>query len=222
VPEEEKKLMDKAAESISQDIKAIVQTRVAIAEKLEAIEQHVGTTLQHARTKMTQLTDKATLSVQETMLATKEAFDPRVHAARRPWAFMGGALILGYAVGALYRRGWRIRTGAVPYAPPDTKSAEVMPPSGSPSSSERRKSGAYPFYPDLEADNEQRKQRANRLTMWAELEQVLQEELGVARNDLIRFSRSVLHEMVRRAVPALVQIIGGNRDPRSNGNSASR
>jgi hypothetical protein len=215
--------MDKAGESVSQDVKAIVQTRVAIAEKLGAIEQHVGTTLQHARTKMTQLADKATVSVQETMLATKEAFDPRVHAARRPWAFVGGALILGYAVGALYRRGWRIRTGVVPYYPSDAKSAAVMPPSGSPSLSERRKSGIYPFYPDLEADHKQRKQGGNRLTMRAELEQILQEELGIVRNDFIRFGRSILHEMVRRAVPTLVQIVAGNRDdrnPRSNGDPA--
>ncbi len=68
--EEEREIMDKGAESIAQDIKDIVQTRVAIAEKLGAIEQHVGTTLQHARTMMTQVADKTTSSVRETMQAT--------------------------------------------------------------------------------------------------------------------------------------------------------
>ena len=108
--------MDKGADRIAQDIKDIVQTRIAIAEKLGAIEQHVGSTMQHARTTMTQVADKTTSSVHETLKATKEAFDPRVHVARHPWVFVGGTMVLGYAVGALYRRGWRI-DGVAPYYP---------------------------------------------------------------------------------------------------------
>ena len=124
--------MDQAADLIAQDIKDIVQTRIAIAEKLGAIEQHVGSTLQHARTTMTQVADKTTSSVHETLKATKEAFDPLVHVTRHPWMFVGGTLFLGYAVGALYRRGWRI-DGVVPYYPRGAKGAAVMPTSGSPS-----------------------------------------------------------------------------------------
>ena len=44
--------MDHASERIAQDINAIVQTRMAMAEKLGAIEQHVGTTLHHARSRL--------------------------------------------------------------------------------------------------------------------------------------------------------------------------
>ncbi|RPH80651.1 MAG: hypothetical protein EHM80_04710, partial [Nitrospiraceae bacterium] len=62
--------MDKGADRIAQDIKDIVQTRIAIAEKLGAIEQHVGSTMQHARTMMTQVADKTTSSVHETLKAT--------------------------------------------------------------------------------------------------------------------------------------------------------
>jgi ElaB/YqjD/DUF883 family membrane-anchored ribosome-binding protein len=213
--------MEKGAEDISQDIKAIVQTREAIADKLGAIEQHVGTTMQHARMKMTQLADQTTFSVRETMQATKEAFDPRVHAERRPWVFVGGALILGYTIGALYRHGWRITTGVVPYYPPGARSAAVMPASGSPPSSERHESGIYPFYPDLEtATGRNTQDHSDRPTVWRELERTLREELDVVRNDFIRFSRSLLREMVRRAVPALVQIVSSgyrhDRDSRSN------
>jgi ElaB/YqjD/DUF883 family membrane-anchored ribosome-binding protein len=210
--------MDNGADRIAQDMNAIVQTRVAIAEKLGAIEQHVGTTLHHARTTMTQLADKTTSSVRDTMQATQEALDPRVHASRHPWAFVGGALVLGYAIGALYRRGWRVTTGVVPYDRPGTKGAAVMPMNGSPSS-ERREAGVYPFYPHPAADHGSGEQgQADRLTVWAELERTLQDELGVVRNDVIRFGRGLLREMLRQAVPALVQIIGGNRrdrDPRS-------
>ena len=104
--------MDKGADRIAQDIKDIVQTRIAIAEKLGAIEQHVGSTMRHARATMNQVADKTTSSVHETLKATKEAFDPRVHVTRHPWVFVGGTMVLGYAVGALYRRGWRIDGGS--------------------------------------------------------------------------------------------------------------
>ena len=206
--------MDKDADRIAQDIKDIVQTRIAIAEKLGTIEQHVGSTMQHARTMMTQVADKTTSSVHETLKATKEACDPLVHVARHPWVFVGGTLVLGYAVGALYRRGWRI-DGVVPYYPRGAKGAAVMPTSSSPSS-ERQESGVYPFYPPREADNASEKQgRSDRPTLLAELERVLQDEIGVVRSGIVRFGRCLLHEMLRQAVPTLVQVIAGNRRERA-------
>ena len=206
--------MDKGADRIAQDIKDIVQTRMAIAEKLGAIEQHVGTTMQHARTMMTQVADKTTSSVHETLQATKEAFDPRVHAARHPWVFVGGTVVLGYAVSALYHRGWRIN-GVVPYYPRGAKSAGVMPMSGSPSS-EREKSGVYPFYPPREEDHASPEQdRADRPKMWAELERAVQDELGGVRSHVIRFGRGLIHDMVRQAVPAILGIIASNRRERN-------
>ena len=217
--------MDNGAVRIAQDIQAMVQTRVAIAEKLGAIEQHVGTTMHHARTTMTELADKTTSSVRDTMQVTQEALDPRVHVARHPWVFVGGSLVLGYAVGALYRRGWRITTGVMPYYPPGAKGPAVMPRNGSPSS-ERRESGVYPFYPELERDKGRgARGQADRISVWSELEGALHDELGVVRNGVVRFGRSLLREMVRQAVPALVQIIGGTRrdgTPRSDRDSARR
>jgi len=217
--------MDNGTDRIAQDIKDIVQTRVAIAEKLGAIEQHVGTTMQHARTMMTQVADKTTSSVRETMQATKDVFDPSVHAARHPWVFVGGALILGYGVGALYRRGWRISSGVIPYSPRGAKAAAIMPASGA-ASSERQDPGVYPFYPPPPADKARRREgQTYRPTVWTELEQAFQDELGVVRNNFIRFGRGFLHEIVRQAVPALLQIIGGNRrerNPRSVNGSAHR
>ena len=223
--EEEREIMDKGAERIAQDMRDIVQTRVAIAEKLGVIEQHVGTTMQHARTMMTELGDKTTSSVRETMQVTKEALDPSVHVTRHPWIAVGGAVFLGYAVGIIYRRGWRITTGVMPYYPVGVKGATVMPPSGS-SASERRESGVYPFYTPSAANYEGGDQgRTDRSTVWAEVERALQDELGVARKGFIRFGRSLLRELVRQTVPALVQIVVGNRrerDSRSSSDPAHR
>lgn len=210
------------SERIAQDITAIVQTRMAMAEKLGAIEQHVGTTLHHATTTMTQLADKTAASVRDTMQVTQAALDPCVQAARHPWAFVGGALVLGYAGGALFRRGGK----AVPYYPPGAGGAAVMPTNGSSSSEQLRESGGYPFYPHQAADNGKGIEvHTDQPTLWAEVERALHDELGVARSSLIRFGRGLLREMVRQAVPALAQNIGGtrrDRDPRSHGGSGRR
>jgi hypothetical protein len=207
--------MDNGSERIAQDMKDIVQTRVAMAEKLGAIEQHIGATMRHGRTIMTELAEKTTSSVRETMQMTQEALDPSVHAARHPWAFVGGALVLGYALGTLYRRGLRITTGVVPYYPSGAEGAAVMPMSGSSSSEER--AGVYPFYSHRPADQGGGEQgQADQLTMWAELERALHDELAAARSGVIRFGRGLLREMVRQAVPALVQIIGGTRRERDS------
>ena len=207
--------MDKGASRIAQDIKDITQTRVAIAEKLGAIEQHVGATMRHARTIMTQVADNTTSSVRETMKATREACDPSVQASRHPWRFVGGALVLGYAFGILYRRGWQITNGVVPYYPPGTKGAAVMPGNGSPSS-EQQEPGVYPYYPHRATSNARGEQGlADRFTVWGELEGALQAELGVIQSGFIRFGRGLLREMVRQAIPTLVQIIYGYRGSRN-------
>jgi len=139
--------VDRGAEQIAQDMKAITETRMAIAERLSEIEQHVGTTMQHARTMMSHLEDSTTSAIRETMQGTKDAFNPSIHAARHPWLFVGGALILGYAVGTVcFRDDRRIPAGVIPYYPPGTKGAAVMPTNGAPTS-EQRESGVYPFYP---------------------------------------------------------------------------
>ena len=204
--------MDKGAERIAQDMKDIVETRVAIAEKLEAIEQHVGATMQHARTVMTQVADKTTSTVDETVKATKEVFDLRIQAARHPWMFVGGALVLGYGVGMLYQRGWRI-TGVVPYSPRGAESAPIMQESGA--SSEERDPGVYPFYPPHhETEKAERQRRGAEQTVLGELGNAFQEELGTVKDTFIRFGRGIIREMVRQTVPAIVQIIAGNRNQR--------
>jgi ElaB/YqjD/DUF883 family membrane-anchored ribosome-binding protein len=202
--------MDKGAERIAQDMKDIVETRVAIAEKLEAIEQHVGATMQHARTVMTQVADKTTSTVDETVKATKEVFDLRVQAARHPWMFVGGALALGYGVGMLYQRGWRISTGVVPYYPRGADSAPIMQESDAPR--EQRESGVYPFYPPYhETEKEGQQGRETEQTIIGELGNAFQEELGTVRDSFIRFGRGFIREMIRQTVPAIVRIIAGDR-----------
>jgi len=125
------------------------------------------------------------------------------------------AVCLGYTVGALYRRGRRITTGVVPYYPQGVEGAAVMPASGS--APERRESGVYPFYTHSAADDARGAQdRTDRSTIWSEVERACQDELGLARKGFIRFGRGLFREMVRQIVPALVQIVVGNRRERGS------
>lgn len=195
--------MDTRADRIAQDIKDIAQTRAAIAEKVGDIEQHLAQTMQHARVTMTRLADQTVSTVRHTMQATKEALDPSVHAARHPWAFLGGAVLLGCAAGVASRRGWRRTAGVVPYYPPAAEGAAVMPASAS-VFSEHEQSGVYPFYPT-------KPERANRPTLRVELEQAIQDELGRVRHSVIRLGRGLFREMVRQVVPVFVHLAGGNR-----------
>lgn len=204
---------------IAQDINDIVQTRMAIAEKLDAIEHHVEATMQHARTVMTQVADKTTSSLRETMQATREAVDPHVHASRHPWMFVGGALVLGYAVGTFYRNGWRTRRGVVPYYPPGAKGAAVMPTNDSPTS--ERDPGVYPFYSHSDSSrttpehSRENRERSDHPTVWTELERAFQDELGIVRTSAIRFGRGLLRDMVRQTIPLLVHMLGDNRRTRT-------
>ena len=138
--------MDTGADCIARDIKAIVETRLAMAEKLGALEQHVGITMQHARTTMTEVADKTTSIVRETIHVAKAAIDPSVHAARHPWVFVGGALVLGYAVGTIYRRGRRISNGGVPYYPPARRVLRSCP-RAAPHRPKGGNPGCIPFIP---------------------------------------------------------------------------
>ena len=88
------------------------------------------------------------------------------------------------------------------------------------SSSEHQKPGVYTFYPEQAADNERAgRGRVYQPTIWEELEHAFRDELDVARTGLIRLGRGLVRETVRRAVPALAQLISGSlreRDTRSN------
>jgi len=195
--------MDRAAERIAQDIRNIVNTRVAIAEKLGVIQHHVGGTMKHAKDVIGEMADKTSSSARTATEVTANVLDPVVQLGRHPWALIGGALVVGFAVGTMQRRGWKLSDGVVPYYPPKAKGAPIMPAKGS-SSSQTEESGVYRFYPQHRVSN------PDRPTIWAELEETVRGELDAARSGLIGIVRGMVREFVRRAVPVVVQKIDGS------------
>lgn len=67
---------------------SIKETRASLSSKLEALEHEVKETAQEAKS-----------SVEQQVEEVKQAFNLKHQVRRRPWQFMGGALVLGFVVG---------------------------------------------------------------------------------------------------------------------------
>ena len=120
--------------------------------------------------------------MRESLQATKALLKPSLIAARHPWGFLSGALVLGYTVGSLYRP-----SHVVTYASSNTNSAPA-------------ESRICPRDSDLEQRNGNRKRQPRRITVWEECERALRDELGLVRNDCVRFGRGFLRELIRGIV----------------------
>jgi len=90
----------------------IDETRTSLTDKLETLENRVVGTVHEATCAVSESVDtvkdavqQTVETVQETMQQTvssvKQAFDLRLHIARRPWTMMAGAAALGYVGGRL-------------------------------------------------------------------------------------------------------------------------
>jgi hypothetical protein len=99
--------MDQGAGHITKDLKDIAQTREAMAHKLDLLEQRVQDTVDAAKTtvsnaidQMQDATGTVLGNVEGFVEKTKEAFTlHRIN--ERPWLLLGGAILLGYALGRL-------------------------------------------------------------------------------------------------------------------------
>ena len=165
--------------------------------------------MKHAKDVIGEMADKTSSSARTATEVTANVLDPVVQLGRHPWALIGGALVVGFAVGTMQRHGWKLSDGVVPYYPPKAKGAPIMPAKGS-SSSQTEESGVYRFYPQHRVSNPDRPHtQADRPTIWAELEETVRGELDAARSGLVGIVRGMVREFVRRAVPVVVQKIDG-------------
>jgi len=91
------------------------ETRAALTEKLETLEQKVVGTVESATTTVSETVDAIKETVRDTVAtvqegvkggvdSVKDLFDVPTHVRRRPWLAMGGAVAIGYCLGALTKR----------------------------------------------------------------------------------------------------------------------
>jgi hypothetical protein len=189
--------MDKGMDHIAQDVKDIVQTRTAIADKLDKLEHRFTSTVEEAKMMAEDFADRAQDVIEDTVQSVKEMADPSRLASNYPWLMVSGAIVTGFAVGRLFAQG---ETRVIPYYPPGSHAANVMPESASEPTT---KDGVYPFYPQSSVDESSTSTSPTSSPMSSILTYVgplIAEALGQVRGDLVEIGKSTLRAWLKEAV----------------------
>jgi ElaB/YqjD/DUF883 family membrane-anchored ribosome-binding protein len=216
--------MDLRDDRIKEDVKDILHTREAIADKLEMLERRVEERMERSRMAVKELVDHTADVVEDVMDKTKRTFDPIHQFRERPWLILGGAVALGYLVGMIENR--MRSSGVYPYYTPDTAGADVMPDGSRTEDAEMRHEGIYPFYPgNGEREPGRRETRAaSRIPFVQDIVSELTKELDTVKEGIIQAGREFIRDISTQVVPALFRsfserALSGIRHPEREGAS---
>ena len=214
--------MDQRTTTIDQDLKDIVDTRVAISEKLELLEQRIRDTAEGATMKFSRMLDETSQSVNQMVDKTKAALDPVHKVDEYPWLMLGGAVAAGFLIGLMDARN-RYRSGVYPYYPAGAHASHVMPEEGRQKQAESsRREGVYEYYPSRPSPGRQAERKQT--SMWDSIVKEFSQEAEQAKSVLIEVGRSVMMEMARKMVPEIARSFGVHLSsyPESNRGASSR
>jgi len=204
--------MDQRAHDVEEDLKNILQTRLALADKIQTLERRVEETVQTTKSAALDALDQAKNTATEWIESATQQLNPSLQAGRRPWIMVGTAIAIGFVAGLAEqrRRGSRV----YPYYPPEADAADVMPERGR----SDLPSGVYPFY-GREAPRRSPAARgpeavrsAGPMTellaplrdMWNELTDELAQERSRLQNTALHAGRSFIQDVVRIAGQSLL------------------
>ena len=198
--------MDQRTTAIDQDVKEIVGTRVAIAEKLELLEQRIIDTAEGATMKFSRMLEDTTETVNQMVDKTKSALDPIHKVDEYPWLMLGGAMCVGFAIGLMDSRPRSERSGVYPYYPARARASRVMPESArTRGATTDQAQGVYDYYP-----TGPQFQSTHRTNLWSSMSREFGQEAEEAKAVLLQAGRSLLTELVRKAVPEIARSLGVN------------
>jgi hypothetical protein len=196
--------MDLPDDRIQEDVKDILATRMAIADKLEMLERRVEERMERSRLAVKELVDHTADVVEDVMDKTKRTFDPIHQFRERPWLILGGAIALGYLVGMMENR---MRSSRVyPYYTPDTEGANVMPEGERSEDKERRHEGIYPFYPgngERQYSGAKESRKKSHVPFVHDIVSELTKEMDQVKEGIIQAGRDFIREISTQVVPAL-------------------
>ena len=208
--------MDQRTTRIEQDIKDIVHTRVAIAEKLEMLEQQVEQKMERSKIAVRDLVDHTAGVVGDMVHKTKQTLDPLHQFGERPWVMLGGAVMLGYLAGMLEAR---LRSsGVYPYytgnAPHE---APVMPSS---QQDDEPRPGVYPYYPAAGGAQRARGSDSSRgsgiaSSLLQDVTKEMMEELDQVKAGLIEAGRSFIRDVTSQIIPTILRSLSQSTSGRS-------
>ena len=202
--------MDQTDDRIQQDIKDILQTRMAISDKLEMLEHRVEEKVERSRTAVKELVDHTAGVVEGMMDKTKMTLDPLHQFSQRPWVVLGGAVMLGYIAGLIESR--MRATGVHPYYTPEAEGAPVMPP-GSRQERAAPEEGVYPYYPTgYPTGHERQKADARRMpphmSFLQDVADGLMDEVDHIKAGVIEAGRVFLRDVSTHVIPSLLHTLG--------------
>lgn len=219
--------MDQRAHDVEEDVKHILETRLALSDKIETLERQVEATVESTKLAALDALDLARNRAAGFIESATHHLNPSVQAGRRPWIMVGSAIAIGFFAGLIEQRR---RAGVYRYYPPDADGADVMP------EDERSQepSGVYPFYGREEprsysgqrwSDNETEYPRAQTaLTevwkpfrgLWDDLSREVAQERARLQNAVLHAGHSFIQDVVRIAGQSLLDQLS-----RSGGSEAS-
>jgi ElaB/YqjD/DUF883 family membrane-anchored ribosome-binding protein len=82
----------------------IDQTRSDLAQKVEQLEEKVRDTVLSATENVNDTIESVTSTVQQTVHSVQQTFDVNYQMQQRPWLLIGGAVVVGFVVGAAVSR----------------------------------------------------------------------------------------------------------------------
>ncbi len=197
--------MDQKTTAIDQDVKDIIGTRVAIAEKLELLEQRIIDTAEGATMKFSRMLEETNETVNQVVDKTKAALDPVQKVDEYPWLMLGGAICVGFAIGLMDSRSRSERSGVYPYYPARARASRVMPESAreTGATTDQQAQGVYDYYP-----TGPQSQNTHRTSLWSSMSREFGQEAEEAKAVLLEAGRSLLTELVRKAVPEIARSLG--------------
>jgi ElaB/YqjD/DUF883 family membrane-anchored ribosome-binding protein len=230
--------MDQRANDVEEDVKNILQTRLALADKIETLERQVEATVESTKAAALDALDLARDKAAGFIERTTHHLNPSLQAGRRPWIMVSSAIAVGFFAGLIQQR--RRASGVYRYYPPDADGADVMPEDGE--SHEPR--GIYPFYGREKIyGREKTRPYAGRRrfdepsegprshsaipamsdvwkplrALWDDLTTEVAQERDRLQNSVIHAGRSFIQDLVRIAGQSLIDQLsqsGGSRDIR--------
>ncbi|MCC2642375.1 MAG: hypothetical protein K0S45_2788 [Nitrospira sp.] len=200
--------MDQRTSAIDEDLKNIVHTRVAIAEKLDLLEKRIKVTAEEAIMPFSHMLDKTTARVNHMVDKTKSTLDPVQKVDEHPWLMLGAAVCAGYAIGLFESRARAPRNGVYPYYPSGAHASNVMPGSGRPAEPSDKTKGVYDYYPTgYPAESQSQARRASQqwTNFWDSMSPEFKGEAEQAKQALLQAGRTLMSEVARKVVPDTVR-----------------
>ncbi|HEX6948597.1 MAG TPA: hypothetical protein VF127_03270 [Nitrospira sp.] len=205
--------MDQRAHDVEEDVRNILQTRLALADKIQKLERHVEATVESTKMAALDALDLAKNRAAGFIESATTKLNPNVQAGRRPWIMVGSAIAVGFFAGMIEQRR---RSGVYRYYPPAAHGADVMPEDGT----SHEPSGVYPFYGHeeprphgrrrwLATESPQPKVALAEVwkplqSLWEELATEFNQERDRLRNTALYVGRSFIQDLVRIAGESLL------------------